>query len=346
MGVDDFVRGELKLGLMFQPHPTATPTPSSDAAGRGTLNILVKEARDLPAMNSSGLADTVVKCFLLPDHSSVSKRKTGVVKNNLNPVWEEKFGYEGVSLRELLSERVLELTLWHRDKHGNEFVGGMRMGGAPGRSPHQQKWMDAIGAEVSHWEDMLSQPGKWIEEWHTLRPSMVPREVDLSKTPPPFTLPSLETPPPQSRTGIQSNTKPSSSISPETKDGTDLRTTEEPLPSSLPGDAVAAEGAGVSVAPSAVPDIQLEADVPPSLSQPPPPPTLTTQQADVPPTPSQPPPPAILATQQPDINGHDWQDPFEDEPKSKPRVSHCEQSIPIVYEGRGGLGYTEILSCF
>ena len=166
---------------MFQPGATAD---------RGTLNVLIKEARDLPSMNPSGLADAVVKGFLLPDHSSSSsKRKTGVVKNNLNPVWEEKFAYHAISLQDLLSERVLELTLWQHDKHGNEFIGGLRVGGAPGRSPRQQKWMDAIGAEVSHWEEMLSQPGQWVEEWHTLRPSMVPREVDLSKTPPPFLVP-------------------------------------------------------------------------------------------------------------------------------------------------------------
>lgn len=182
-GVDDFVRGDLKIRLMFKPHSTTS-------IDRGTLNVHIKEARDLPAMNANGLADAIVKCFLLPDRSSSSKKKTGVIKNNLNPVWEEKFEYrQEVTLRELLEERVLEVTVWEHSKHGNDFIGGLHLGGAPGRTTHHRNWMDSIGTEVTHWESMLSHPGEWVEEWHTLRPSMVPREVDLSVSPPPFTMP-------------------------------------------------------------------------------------------------------------------------------------------------------------
>ena len=182
-GVDDFIRGDLRIRLMFKPHSTT----STD---RGTLNIHIKEARDLPAMNANGLADAIVKCFLLPDRSSSSKKKTGVIKNNINPVWEEKFEYQQeVTLRELLEERVLEVTVWDHSKHGNDFIGGLHVGGAPGRAAHHRNWMDSIGTEVTHWEVMLSRPGEWVEEWHTLRPSMVSREVDLSITPPPFTMP-------------------------------------------------------------------------------------------------------------------------------------------------------------
>ena len=164
--------------------------PSADNPhDKGTLNILIKQAKDLPPMNSNGLTDSTVKCFLLPSRSSSSKRKTGIIKNNLNPVWEEMFVYEHVSLEELLKNRVLEITLWDCDKHGNDFIGGLRLGSVPGRSSRHKDWMDSIGLEVSHWEGMLSQPGEWIEEWHTLRPSMDPREVDLSMAPPPFKVP-------------------------------------------------------------------------------------------------------------------------------------------------------------
>ena len=285
MGVDDFVRGELKFGLMFEPSVQATP--SSGTRDYGTLNIFIKEARDLPVMSASGLSDTVVKSFLLPDRSSASKRKTGVIKNNLNPVWEERLGYEHVSLHDLLSERVLELTLWHHDKHGNEFIGGMRLGGAPGRSSSHQKWMDAIGAEVSHWEEMLSQPGKWIEEWHTLRPSMVPRDVDLSKTPPPFVVPSL---------AAATNQSPSS-ITPQVKDETNLKDTEKPLPSSaLHEMAGTVERTGISADVALVPDIQLDHDLPPSPPHSPPP-------------------------EKPNLNGLQSQEQFEDEPKPKLHVS-------------------------
>lgn len=150
-------------------------------------------------MNINGLTDAMVKCFLLPDRSSSSKKKTGVIKNNLNPVWEEKFVYQQpVGLRELLEERVLEVTVWDHNKHGNDFIGGLHVGGTPGRAARHKKWMDSIGAEVSHWEAMVSRPGEWVEEWHMLRPSIVPREVHLSTPPPPFILPSLSTKPDES----------------------------------------------------------------------------------------------------------------------------------------------------
>lgn len=161
----------------------------------GTLNLLVKQAKDLPAVDSNGLANASVKCYLLPDRSSTGKRGTGVIRSSQHPVWEERFVYENVSPRELLEERVVEVTVWDSptDSHSNHFIGGLRVGGSPGRSAQHEKWMDSAGVEVSHWEQMLSRPGEWVEEWHTLRPSMVPKEVDLSVSPPPFTIPVEET---------------------------------------------------------------------------------------------------------------------------------------------------------
>lgn len=186
MDQDDFDRGELTLSLMFEP----TSEPSQNP--KGTLHVRVRQAHNLPPMNSSNLTDAVAKCYLLPDRSSSSKRKTGVVKNNLSPVWEESFVYKHLSLRELLEERVLEVTVWdHRSRQGNIFVGGLRVGGAPGRAGRHREWMDCIGAEVSQWEEVLSQPGRWVEHRHTLRTSMAPRDVDLSGTLPPFKMPSL-----------------------------------------------------------------------------------------------------------------------------------------------------------
>ena len=178
--MDAFYRGELFLGLMFAPRETKK--------GRihGTLHMAIKEARDLPKMDDSGLADGFVKCYLLPDKSSGGKRKTGVVKNNLNPVWGEQFSYEKVVLDELSSERVLEVTVWDWDRgSSNDFIGGLRLGPAPGHTTKRKEWMDSIGDEVSHWESALARPGEWVEQWHTLRTTMDPRSIDLSALPKP-----------------------------------------------------------------------------------------------------------------------------------------------------------------
>ena len=169
-----FYRGELRLGLLY--------TPGEKESKKGTLTILVRQAKELPSMDPNGLANAVVKCYLLPDKSSSGKRKTGVVKNNLNPVWEEQFTYKA-TLEELSKERVLEVTVWDFHKQGNDFIGGLRLGSTPGRAAKHKEWMDSIGDEISHWEAALAHPGEWVEQWHTLRTTMDHRKVDISNVP-------------------------------------------------------------------------------------------------------------------------------------------------------------------
>ena len=166
-------QGQVKVGLMF------TPVTKSKDKTVGTLSIMIKQARDLPQMDSKGgLTDSFVKCHLLPDRSSRGKRKTAVVKNNLNPVWEEQFTYEKVVLEELTTERVLEITAWNFNKgSSNDFIGGLHIGPLPPQTGKCKEWMDSIGDEVSHWETMLTCPGRWMEQWHTFRTTMDPRSV-------------------------------------------------------------------------------------------------------------------------------------------------------------------------
>ena len=173
-GADAFYRGQLNIAIMF------STTESKKGKTKGVLNILIKQAKDLPNMDAKGLTDGFVKCYLLPDKSSSGKRKTSVIKNNLNPVWEEKFTYEKVTLEELSRERVLEVTLWDFNKgSSNDFIGGLRLGPAPGRATKHKEWMDSIGDEVSHWEAVLARPGEWVEQWHTLRTTMDSRSIAL-----------------------------------------------------------------------------------------------------------------------------------------------------------------------
>ena len=92
--------------------------------------------------------------------------------NNLNPVWNEEFIYK-CSMKELVGERVLEVTIWDFDKRGsNDFIGGLRIGPTPNGMSQNKEWMDSIEEEVAHWETMLARPGEWVEQWHTLRPRM------------------------------------------------------------------------------------------------------------------------------------------------------------------------------
>ena len=104
-----------------------------------------------------------------------------MIENNLNPVWEDHFTYEKISLEELSKERGLEITVWDFHKgSSNNFVGGVRIGPPPGTASKHEEWMDSIGDEVSHWEAMLTHPTEWVEQWHTLRHTMDPRDVLLA----------------------------------------------------------------------------------------------------------------------------------------------------------------------
>lgn len=169
---DQSYRGEIRLGLMFSP---------GDRGTKGTLHVAVKYAKSLPNMDKSGKTDGFVKLYLLPEKNPKGKRKTTTIKNDLNPVWEEKFTYDKVSADDLSTTRALEVTVWDYDRgSSNKFIGGLRVGPAPHQLKKHLEWMDSNREEASHWTAVLASPGQWVEQWHSLRASMDPREIDLS----------------------------------------------------------------------------------------------------------------------------------------------------------------------
>lgn len=131
----------------------------------GELHVLIKEAKNLTAMKAGDTSDSFVKglvancpphslhshiklflmfffnikfifkacClwyifrYLLPAKPKSTKRKTPVVKKNLNPHYNHTFVYKDVSL-EQLKGMCLELTVWDREAmSSNEFLGGVRL---------------------------------------------------------------------------------------------------------------------------------------------------------------------------------------------------------------------------
>ena len=175
---DEFYKGRLRVSLKYTPQAKVRSSSSKTSRTIGTLHITIHQAEDLPIMDEHGLTDATVKMYLLPNQSSSGKRKTQIIKHSLNPVWNEQFTYENICLEDLTSGRVLEVTVWDYDRRGsNDFIGGLRIGPSPGSVAAAAKpkdWMDSIGDEVTHWEDMLARPGEWVEQWHVLRPSMQP----------------------------------------------------------------------------------------------------------------------------------------------------------------------------
>lgn len=165
-------RGKLSLGLMFEPGK------AQRGITKGTLHVEIKNATSLPNMDVQGYTDGFVKMSLLP---STSRKKTHVINDDLNPVWNERFEFTNVKQNDLLTQRVLELTVWDHDKlSSNDFIGGLRLGPAlnkPDSQQQQQKQqqpqcVDSNAEEARHWEEMLAHPGEWVERCHSLRASM------------------------------------------------------------------------------------------------------------------------------------------------------------------------------
>lgn len=143
------------------------------APSRGTLHVLVKEAKNLTPSKPNGTADPFCKGYLLPDRARGNKQKTSVARRTLAPQWQHTFTYEDVTLQEL-AERSLELTVWDHDRlASNEFLGGVRFSLATGK--HYGKpveWIDATGKELQLWQSMLERPNLWVEGSVPLRSTL------------------------------------------------------------------------------------------------------------------------------------------------------------------------------
>ena len=147
-------------------------TESVGDATRGTLHVATEKVKHLPKVGCSGHTNNYIKLFLLPKKTKKGLRKTQVKKNNLNPVWEEEFTYENISLGEQKTARGLEVSvLQHNMLFKDDVRGVFQLGPLADVAQKPFKCMDTNSKEVSHWEAMLEDSGKWVDYWYSLRPS-------------------------------------------------------------------------------------------------------------------------------------------------------------------------------
>lgn len=103
-------------------HRTPSTTSSAGFAGLGRIQlttrysvqrqrlvIIVHKIMNIPLKDPANIPDPYVKIYLLPGRSKESKRKTNVVKDNCNPVYDATFEYIISSAELLMSE--LEVTV-------------------------------------------------------------------------------------------------------------------------------------------------------------------------------------------------------------------------------------------
>ncbi|CAF0953288.1 unnamed protein product [Brachionus calyciflorus] len=60
---------------------------------RDRLSITIHEARGLKNIDPKGMIDPYTRVYLQPDEKQKLKRKTKIVKNSINPKWQETFDY-------------------------------------------------------------------------------------------------------------------------------------------------------------------------------------------------------------------------------------------------------------
>lgn len=171
-------KGQLVISLKFVPPKKKT---SEKVRGKkeppqegGELHVLIKEAKNLTAMKTGGMSDSFVKGHLFPSKAKNTKRKTGIVKKNLNPQYNSTFVYKELSLEQLRG-MCLELTVWDREGMlSNEFLGGVRLSSGKGtvKIGKEEVEPESVGEEISLWQKMMQYPDSWAEGTLPLRSTM------------------------------------------------------------------------------------------------------------------------------------------------------------------------------
>ncbi|XP_018103874.1 synaptotagmin like 2 S homeolog isoform X5 [Xenopus laevis] len=105
------------------------------------FQVFVSQCKDLAAADvKKQRSDPYVKAYLLPEKAKMGKRKTGVKKKNLNPVYNDVLRYK-ITKNALLSQ-TLNISVWHYDVLGrNSFLGEVEVNlGSWDWSNKQMNW--------------------------------------------------------------------------------------------------------------------------------------------------------------------------------------------------------------
>ncbi|XP_062332489.1 synaptotagmin-like protein 4 isoform X2 [Osmerus eperlanus] len=104
------VSGDIVFSLSYDEHSQ-------------TLNVLIKECHSLAYGDATRQrSNPYVKCYLLPDKSRQSKKKTSIKRNTVSPAYNETLKYS-IS-RSQLAFRSLLLSVWHHGRISrNAFLG-------------------------------------------------------------------------------------------------------------------------------------------------------------------------------------------------------------------------------
>jgi synaptotagmin-10 len=120
------------------------------------LTVTIVKANSLKPMDITGKSDPYVKVLLFMHGKKIRKRKTSVIFNTLNPVYNESIEFD-------LSQDELEHTDLLFKVIDYDRVGANELIGCTGIGSH----LDGIYRE--HWFQMIEHPRVPITESYTLR---------------------------------------------------------------------------------------------------------------------------------------------------------------------------------
>lgn len=92
---------------------------------RQRLIVIVHKIKNIPLKDPANIPDPYVKLYLLPGRSKDSKRKTVVIKDNVNPVYDATFEYL-ISTAEMNSSS-LEVTVCTQKVIGSPILGMIKV---------------------------------------------------------------------------------------------------------------------------------------------------------------------------------------------------------------------------
>ncbi|XP_007902992.1 synaptotagmin-12 [Callorhinchus milii] len=120
------------------------------------LTVVVVKAKNLMWTNGKTTSDPFVKVYLLQDTRKISKKKTGVKRDDPNPVYNEAMIFPVPAI--VLQELSLRITVAESCEDGRtENIGHVIIGPESG------------GLGVTHWNQMLATLRKPVSMWHALR---------------------------------------------------------------------------------------------------------------------------------------------------------------------------------
>lgn len=113
---------------------------------RQRLIVVVHKIKNIPLKDPSSIPDPYVKLYLLPGRSKDSKRKTNVIKDNCNPIYDATFEYL-ISTAELNSSS-LEVTVCTQKVIGSPILGMIKI---------ELSDPEVLGAGKNTWWNLLPE---------------------------------------------------------------------------------------------------------------------------------------------------------------------------------------------